>query len=240
VAALETLLKHFSRKGNEVFIKGANLHLVNGLGQTDCGSVEEPISDCPNGLGNLIVGYNEPRERRENIRTGSHNVVVGQEHNFSSFGELVVGFFNEISGSFASVSGGNNNRALWGSSSVSGGNFNTASGGASSVSGGIFNLASGEAASVTGGLENTASNFVASVHGGASNMASGRGASIGGGGDNEASADNSSVSGGTTTRPAASGRQSAGDATGWLRASSTGWPAPSSKKSRGLGRQPSV
>ena len=37
VAALETLLKHFSREGNEIFITGANLHLVNGLGSTDCG-----------------------------------------------------------------------------------------------------------------------------------------------------------------------------------------------------------
>ena len=37
VAALETLLKHFSREGNDVTIKGANLHLVNGLGSTDCG-----------------------------------------------------------------------------------------------------------------------------------------------------------------------------------------------------------
>ena len=38
VAALETLLKHFSREGNEVIITGANLHLVNGLGSTDCGT----------------------------------------------------------------------------------------------------------------------------------------------------------------------------------------------------------
>ena len=64
MAALESLLKHFSRKGNEVTIKGANLHLVNGLGQTDCVDEEEPIPDCPNGLGNLIVGYNELRDLR--------------------------------------------------------------------------------------------------------------------------------------------------------------------------------
>jgi hypothetical protein len=37
------------------------LHIRNGLGRTDCGEeVDEPIPDCPNGLGNLIVGYNEP------------------------------------------------------------------------------------------------------------------------------------------------------------------------------------
>jgi hypothetical protein len=36
VAALEKLLKHFSREKNEIFITGANLHIVNGLGSTDC------------------------------------------------------------------------------------------------------------------------------------------------------------------------------------------------------------
>jgi len=92
---------------NEVVISGANLRIVNGLGSTDCRDEQgEPIPDCPNGLGNLIVGYNEPRDGEENIRTGSHNIVVGKEHNFSSVGGLVVGQFNEISGEFAAVSGG--------------------------------------------------------------------------------------------------------------------------------------
>jgi hypothetical protein len=62
VAALETLLKHVSREKNEIFITGANLHIVNGLNSTDCFGVTEEIPNCPNGLGNLIVGYNEPRE----------------------------------------------------------------------------------------------------------------------------------------------------------------------------------
>jgi hypothetical protein len=31
VAALEELLKHFSREGKEIFITGANLHIVKGL-----------------------------------------------------------------------------------------------------------------------------------------------------------------------------------------------------------------
>jgi hypothetical protein len=98
VAALENLLKPFSRKGNEVFITHANLHIVNGLGST------EPT----NGLGNLIVGYNELRQPEffQNIRTGSHNVVVGQQHNFSRFGGLVVGDFNTISGEAVIVTSG--------------------------------------------------------------------------------------------------------------------------------------
>jgi hypothetical protein len=170
VAALESLLKHVSREGKEIFITGANLHLVNGLGSTDCGEqVGEPIPDCPNGLGNLIVGYNEsraPSTGEDNIRTGSHNVVVGQWHNFSSFGGLVVGAFNTISGDFAIVSGGNN----------------TASGELAVVSGGTGNTASEFEAVVSGGIGNTASGFEAVVSGGSANTASGIAATVSGGG----------------------------------------------------------
>jgi hypothetical protein len=205
VAALEQLLKHVSRKDDEIFITGANLHLVNGLGQTDCGTEEEPVPDCPNGLGNLIVGYNEPREFGETIRTGSHNVVVGSQHNFSRFGGIVVGFFNQISGDFAAVSGGRANTASGSESAVSGGFGNTASGGAASVSGGDVNTASGGSAAVSGGASNTASGFAAAVSGGgrnlpavegAGNTASGEVSSVSGGSGNTASANFSSVSGG--------------------------------------------
>jgi hypothetical protein len=183
VAALEQLLKPFSRKGNDVFITGANLHLVNGLGSTACGDPADPIPGCPNGLGNLIVGYNEPRRESdfENIRTGSHNVVVGRSHNFSRFGGLVVGDFNTISGDFASVSGGLENTASFLFSSVSGGQQNTASGERSWVSGGFGNTASGAFASVSGGYFTTASGAYASVSGGSNNTASGQFASVSGG-----------------------------------------------------------
>jgi hypothetical protein len=181
VAALEDLLKHFSREDNEVFLTGANLHIVNGLGRTDCGSAEEPIPDCPNGLGNLIVGYNELRpppgpgaaQADENVRTGSHNVVVGQQHNFSRFGGIVVGFRNEISGDFASVSGGNDNTASGIFASVSGGKRNTASAEGAAVSGGVNNTASGDSASVSGGNLNTASGEASSVSGGLNRTAEG-------------------------------------------------------------------
>jgi hypothetical protein len=200
VAALEELLKHFSREKNEIFITGANLHIVNGLGSTDCGELEgEPIPDCPNGLGNLIVGYNESRvpiTGEEDIRTGSHNVVVGQQHNFSRFGGLVVGNFNTISGDFAVVSGGGNNTASGFRAAVSGGESNTASGGLSSVSGGRGNTASEEVDVVSGGIDNTASRFGAAVSGGFGNTASRFGAAVSGGSGNTASGDLSSVSGG--------------------------------------------
>jgi hypothetical protein len=91
-------------------------HICTGnVGEVCCTGEGQPIPDCPNGLGNLIVGYNEPRPGGfENIRTGSHNVVVGRWHNFSRFGGLVVGHSNTISGDFAVVSGGYLNKARGG------------------------------------------------------------------------------------------------------------------------------
>jgi hypothetical protein len=184
VAALEKLLKHFRRDGNEVFIKGANLHIVNGLSSTDCEDEEGlPIPDCPNGLGNLIVGYNEPREPGfgETVRTGSHNVVVGQRHNFSRFGGLVVGDLNEISGIFAVVSGGTGNTASGAFAVVSGGRDNTAAEVAAVVSGGSNNTASDLAAVVSDGSNNRAISQFAAVSGGQGNTASGDSAVVSGG-----------------------------------------------------------
>jgi hypothetical protein len=148
----------FDDEANEVVITGANLRIINGLGATA----------TTNGLGNLIVGYNEPRPPGPppDVRTGSHNVVVGREHNFFSFGGLVVGLRNEISGEFASVCGGSSNTASGTFSSVSGGGGNTASGRISSLSGGRRNIASNANASVSGGDGNTASGAFSSVSGG--------------------------------------------------------------------------
>ena len=52
--------------GRTVQIAGANLQIVSGAGSTDA---------PPNGLGNLIIGYNEATAGQ--TRTGSHNVVIG-------------------------------------------------------------------------------------------------------------------------------------------------------------------
>ena len=65
MATLENKLRGmaFDDAANEVVITGANLRIVNGLGSTSCTDAQgNPIPNCPNGLGNLIVGYNEPRQ----------------------------------------------------------------------------------------------------------------------------------------------------------------------------------
>jgi hypothetical protein len=191
VSALERTLTYVSNVTGEggrpeVLISGANLRVVNGLRGTA----------TANGVGNLLVGYNEPRDDGDNDRTGSHNVVVGLGHSFSSFGGLVVGRDNAIRGAFASVSGGFDNTASGNSASVQGGIFNRAGGPSASVSGGFDNTASGNAAAVSGGDGNTASGNAAAVSGGHGNTASGYTAAISGGEANMARGSSTSVSGG--------------------------------------------
>lgn len=197
LAALEYKLVHVTSGTNEVVITGANLRIVNGLGETN----------TTNGLGNLIVGYSEPRPAEivgpppafvaPDDRTGSHNIVVGTMQNFSSFGGIVAGVLNEIAGEFASVTGGIYNIAGGPLASVSGGSENTASGDSAWVGGGVNNTASGELASVSGGSTNDATSNLTWVGGGIGNTASGtNGATVSGGRFNTASGDSSSVKGG--------------------------------------------
>lgn len=134
VAQLKSLLNGVSRKGNDITFKSVNVHIVNGTGKTD-----GPV----NGLGNLIVGYNEANDRGAPIpRKGSHNVVVGSKNGYASYGGLVVGLSNTASGRYSSVSGGSGNIAKGDSSTVSGGHLNVSKGNFSSVSGGLNRTAS--------------------------------------------------------------------------------------------------
>jgi hypothetical protein len=119
-----------------IYLTGANLHIQSGSGKTD-GEL--------NGLGNLIIGYNENYSPTEDMpvlaRTGSHNLVIGPYHSYLSYGGLVAGYRNTVSGKYSSVSGGNQA---------------TASGDYSSISGGIRGTASGPVSSVSGGMDGTA------------------------------------------------------------------------------------
>lgn len=195
IASLEAKLAYLSIEsgavnglpGPHVIFTGANVHIRSGSDSTDDNGALE-------GLGNLIVGYNEERSSI-NDRTGSHNIVVGAKNNFSSYGGLVVGYSNTVSGSFASVSGGSGNTASGNWASVCGGDSNTAIGDWASVSGGYRNTASGADASVSGGFNNTASGVDSSVSGGSANTASGDWASVTGGNENEAAGENSTVLG---------------------------------------------
>ena len=197
VTALETLLADIIRgtdpnTGQDTLTFGAtngmNLQIVNGTGTTT-GEV--------NGKGNLIVGYNENTGNTYgDFKTGSHVLVVGPSNSYSSFGGIVVGRGNTISGGYASVSAGQSNRATAFGASVSGGQINWAGANWAAVSGGKLNEATNDSASVSGGDSNVASAGSSSVSGGNDNEAKEYAASVSGGQNNEASGLWTSVSGG--------------------------------------------
>lgn len=190
-------------------ISGINVRIHNGLGATN-GLPWNPYENDPtqtvtNGLGNLIVGYNElGGNLAGDDRTGSHNIVFGRGNSFSNFGGIVGGSQNTISGTFASLTGGQQNTVSGSYCSISGGVGNATTGWASSVSGGSNNTAN-DGSSVLGGTNNTASNW-ASVSGGFGNTASAVWSSVSGGHYNSASGNLSVVSGGY--RNTASGSRS--------------------------------
>jgi len=70
------------------------------------------------------------------VRTGSHNLILGYQNDYTSYGGFAAGDYNTITASFASVSGGGANRVSAPGASVSGGSHNTVSGAYASVSGG--------------------------------------------------------------------------------------------------------
>ena len=146
---------------------GVNVQVVNGEGAT------QEI----NGVGNLVIGYDEhtPGDKQ----TGSHNLVVGEGQEFTSFGGIVGGIDNAITGREAFAVGARN----------------TASGFYTSVLG-YENLASREKASVAGGEHNIASGGAAAVDGGVGNHATEGGSWIGGGSENVAAAQDSAIFGG--------------------------------------------
>ena len=185
-------------------LTGANFQIVNGLGATN-GNPADPTATTgtTNAMGNLIVGYNEFGNLAGDVRTGSHNIVVGHQNTYTTFGGLVAGEENTIDGPYCAVTGGRRNTSTGLASAVSGGNSNLANGDWSSVSGGYGNVASGITSSVSGGADNLASALFSSASGGRDNIASGSASSVSGGADNEAGAANSSVSGGSDNVAAA-------------------------------------
>ena len=161
---------------------GVNVQIVNGEGETT----------TTNGEGNLVIGYNElPREQ-----TGSHNLILGDEQAFTSYGGILGGKDNTISGPYASVTGGLDSVASGPFSSVSGGFAATASGESAWVSGGEGNTASGLSASADGGYHNTASGGNTLASGGSGNVSEGNATSTSGGKLNKASGPAASISGG--------------------------------------------
>ncbi len=201
-----------------VVFSGVNVHINNGEGE----------SKSINGVGNLIIGYDEPGEdgapicsdgRFDNAddcslaggvfaavhKSGSHMLVIGPAHNYSRAVGMVTGKINTVNGDF-SFAAGTSNRASGESSAVTGGTGGIARGVSSSIAGGNRGIATGNFSSVMGGQNNIAFGDGSIVVGGASNTAIGGSSSVTGGAGNSASGALSSVTGGAANT--ASGNQS--------------------------------
>jgi hypothetical protein len=180
-------------------IEGLNVQIVNGLGATN-GNRLAPYSTDPgdvqtNGLGNLVLGYNEPGYWVPE-RTGSHGLILGTGSSYSSFGGIVSGSSNAVSAPHACVVGGSQNKARGTGAVALGGSANDASGVGAVAVGGGFNAASGPQAAAIGGARSLASGTFSSVTGGYKSFAIGETSSVHGGALNRAAGDFSTVSGG--------------------------------------------
>lgn len=226
--ALEQILSHFSlvwlddgqgglRK--TIRISGANLQLVSGMRATngyavDSSSVDASVT-ATNGLGNLIIGYDEAFPFGANDRTGSHNLVIGKWHTYTSFGGLLGGDTNRVTAPYSTVAGGFNGlasglrsavlggeecQAMGESSAVLGGGYNCASGMHATAAGGAYNLVPGDYAHVCAGESNVATGKASCVVGGEQMLASGVTSTAVSGFFGEAAGDGSTVVGGENNR----------------------------------------
>lgn len=174
--------------GPHVFFTGVNVHVRSGSGSTSDYTDFPPGTAVLTGLGNLVIGYNDRLDDPSPVadrRRGSHNLVVGDNHHYSSFGGFLAGYgntvtgrsstasgsYNMVSGRFSTVTGGNVNRAVGDLTNVLGGQGNTAIDG--TVCGGRYNTASGFGSTVSGGERNTASGTLSTVSGGKERVAAG-------------------------------------------------------------------
>lgn len=174
LSALETKTAPMSRARidgqDSIAFDAVNVYVRNGEGGTA----------TTNGVGNLIVGYHEqPSVVRE--RSGSHNLVLGVEHDYSSYGGVIAGEWNNIAGEHALVLGGSNNHATGQFAVVVGGGVHTASGGYSTIAGGYSGQTLALGSTVVGGASNVASGDSSTVVGGSHNVAAGWHSSISGG-----------------------------------------------------------
>ncbi len=126
VAETDDLFAYLSvdTSSDEVVFSGANVFVQSGAGSTDA---------TVNGLGNLIVGYNEGTPSSQ---TGSHNLIVGFGHAYSSYGGAVFGYYNTSTAPGATLLGGSTNAVSGNYSVIVGGYANTVTGGGSVVYGG--------------------------------------------------------------------------------------------------------
>ncbi len=200
------------------FFRACNVYIQDGEGRT------APAS-TPNGLGNLIIGYNEGGA---NEQFGCHNLILGVDNSYTSYGGIVDGMDNSISGPCASVLGGEQNNNLGHNCVIVSGTHNSINGQSSAilsgddnlvmsaesaivsgtgnevtapyacVVGGAQNAALGQWSTVSAGTQNGAMQAYSWIGGGENNHSEGVGSAVSGGSSNVAQGDYSSITGGSS------------------------------------------
>lgn len=179
ITAVEDVTAPMSRTDingqDSVAFDGVNVHVRSGSGST---------SSSVNGRGNLIVGYDEGVS---GDKTGSHNIVMGTNNSYSSYGGLVGGNGNTISGNYTSVLGGTGNTADGTNSVVVAGSGNETTGTNSAILAGASGEAGGNQSAIIAGWENETSGSWSAVVAGSGNEAAAMDSVVVGGLDNTAS-----------------------------------------------------
>ena len=173
-AVIPGLSDHVSIEDDQtLLISGVNLQVVNGAGSTS----------AVNGLGNVIVGYNES-DSLTTERGGSHNLVMGRWNQYGSFSGIAHGLRNSVLNDESAVIAGSNNVVSGVRSAVFGGDQNTASGNKVVAMGGAENEAKGSVTSILGGSSNVSDGTASVIVGGAANQTLGNRTAVLGGGSN--------------------------------------------------------
>lgn len=196
--------------GTDFIFEGCNVHVRNGMGSTP----------TTNQYGNMIIGYDKNEVA---TRSGSHNIVVGDLHEYTSYGGIVSGNNNTLSGPNSTILSSVESATFSSSGSVISANKGVANtvgvilggtrnyvdvGGNYGVAiGGMENGVTNRGGVVAGGNYNVASGGNALVCGGSENNAKGSAATVCGGSGNVSSGMDSSISGGSHNT--ATGRASA-------------------------------
>eukprot|EP00457_Paulinella_chromatophora_P010056 gb/GEZN01010143.1/.p1 GENE.gb/GEZN01010143.1/~~gb/GEZN01010143.1/.p1 ORF type:complete len:322 (+),score=31.46 gb/GEZN01010143.1/:140-1105(+) len=142
---------------SKLTITGCNLFVNNGAGSGNT---------VLNGVGNIFVGYND----NPGSQTGSHNLIVGNGHTFTSYGGFLAGVQNTISAPHASIAGGCQNvvgiAGLGEFGAILGGFQNKVTNDKGAIVGGFDNNAGGKLSVVVGGQSNGAIGELSSALGG--------------------------------------------------------------------------
>ena len=177
----------------DLVVDGCNLHVQNGMGQTG----------TTNRYGNLIIGYNK---NEVSTRTGSHNIIVGDLHEYTSYGGIVSGVENTLSASNATILGGGQNHANFTSATILAADRGVADGNVVLI-GGQRNYGSADAhfSAVVGGVENQVTGPSSVVVAGTLNVASGGHSLVCGGSENTAGGGGDVACGGSRNKSTGSG-----------------------------------